>query len=251
MAERLQKAEAALAAAQAEANASGLVGEAAVQARVKYELLAEAKKRNLDLDAKSAKTGNTLRSEIDAQAASIARLTVEADRYTEKAKFMEGLNKSLQDGFLDAIVSGKDFGGVLEDLARQLAKAALQAALFGTGPFAGAGGGGGGLLGGLLGGLFSFEGGGSTGAGPRSGGMDGKGGYLAMVHPQETIIDNHKGGSGRGDLAVRVFVDDDGRLQAFVDRRANFAAMTHSAAAMRTSRANLPGAISEIQTRGG
>jgi hypothetical protein len=34
-----------------------------------------------------------------------------------------------------------------------------------------------------------FAGGGYTGNGPRSGGLDGQGGYLAMVHPQEQIID--------------------------------------------------------------
>jgi len=37
--------------------------------------------------------------------------------------------------------------------------------------------------------LVSFAGGGFTGNGPRSGGLDGHGGYLAMVHPQEQIID--------------------------------------------------------------
>ena len=37
---------------------------------------------------------------------------------------------------------------------------------------------------------FSFEGGGYTGNAPRSGGLDGKGGYMAMVHPDETIIDH-------------------------------------------------------------
>lgn len=43
-------------------------------------------------------------------------------------------------------------------------------------------------------GLLSFDGGGSTGSGPRSGGLDGKGGFLAMVHPNETIIDHEKTG---------------------------------------------------------
>lgn len=42
-------------------------------------------------------------------------------------------------------------------------------------------------------GLLSFEGGGFTGTGSRSGGMDGKGGFMAMVHPNETIIDHTKG----------------------------------------------------------
>jgi hypothetical protein len=43
--------------------------------------------------------------------------------------------------------------------------------------------------------LFSFDGGGYTGSGPRSGGMDGKGGFMAMLHPNETVIDHTKGSS--------------------------------------------------------
>ena len=43
--------------------------------------------------------------------------------------------------------------------------------------------------------LPNFSGGGFTGYGPRSGGMDGKGGMLAMVHPNETVIDHTKGQS--------------------------------------------------------
>lgn len=39
----------------------------------------------------------------------------------------------------------------------------------------------------------SFEGGGFTGRGGRSGGMDGRGGFLSMLHPNETVIDNTKG----------------------------------------------------------
>tara|TARA_R110000868_G_scaffold313856_3_gene574863 strand:- start:704 stop:2491 length:1788 start_codon:yes stop_codon:yes gene_type:complete len=40
----------------------------------------------------------------------------------------------------------------------------------------------------------SFEGGGFTGMGARSGGMDGKGGFAAMLHPNETVVDHTKGG---------------------------------------------------------
>lgn len=39
----------------------------------------------------------------------------------------------------------------------------------------------------------SFAGGGYTGNGPRSGGLDGKGGFWAMMHPQETVHDWTKG----------------------------------------------------------
>ena len=64
--------------------------------------------------------------------------------------------------------------------------------------------------------LASFEGGGFTGSGARSGGMDGKGGFLAMLHPNETVIDHTKGqgqditiinniqASGDGDVDQRI-----------------------------------------------
>ena len=42
----------------------------------------------------------------------------------------------------------------------------------------------------------SFEGGGFTGRGARSGGMDGKGGFPAMLHPNESVIDHTKGQAG-------------------------------------------------------
>jgi len=37
-----------------------------------------------------------------------------------------------------------------------------------------------------------FEGGGFTGRGPRSGGVDGRGGFNAVLHPNETVIDHTK-----------------------------------------------------------
>ena len=42
----------------------------------------------------------------------------------------------------------------------------------------------------------SFDGGGFTGTGGRSGGVDGKGGFPAILHPNETVIDHTKGQSG-------------------------------------------------------
>lgn len=57
--------------------------------------------------------------------------------------------------------------------------------------------------------LTSFEGGGYTGNGPRSGGMDGKGGFMAMVHPNETVIDHTKGQSAGGGVTVNVIESRD------------------------------------------
>jgi len=97
-----------------------------------------------------------------------------------------------KNSILDAAMGGENAFDALRD---SIIRAGLEYALFGTGQFAPQGGGGGGLLGGLVSSLFSFDGGGSTGSGPRSGGMDGKGGFPAMLHPNETVIDHTKGQS--------------------------------------------------------
>lgn len=49
-----------------------------------------------------------------------------------------------------------------------------------------------------LGAIGSFEGGGGTGSGPRAGGADGRGGRLALLHPDETVTDHRQGGGGGG-----------------------------------------------------
>ena len=138
-------------------------------------------------------------------------------RADEAARFFDQAQKNFEEGFVDAIVSGQSLTQVFADLASAIAKAALQAALFGSGPMAGLfGGSGSGLLGGITGSLFSFDGGGYTGSGSRSGGMDGKGGFLAMLHPDETVLDHKKGQSGAGsnvNVSVQpVILDDPNRI---------------------------------------
>lgn len=58
------------------------------------------------------------------------------------------------------------------------------------------------ILSAIGGGLESYDGGGYTGSGPRSGGLDGKGGYMAMLHPRETVVDHTKGQSTGGDTVT-------------------------------------------------
>jgi hypothetical protein len=48
----------------------------------------------------------------------------------------------------------------------------------------------------LAGSLPSFAGGGYTGGGARSGGVDGRGGFPAILHPNETVTDHARGGGG-------------------------------------------------------
>lgn len=63
----------------------------------------------------------------------------------------------------------------------------------------------------------SFDGGGYTGNGSRSGGLDGKGGFWAVMHPQETVIDHTKssgsvnsGSSSGGNVTVNVSLQETG-----------------------------------------
>ena len=64
--------------------------------------------------------------------------------------------------------------------------------------------GGGSFFGASTAGLFSsFEGGGYTGGGARSGGVDGRGGFPAILHPNETVIDHTKGGAVGGVTVVQ------------------------------------------------
>ena len=52
--------------------------------------------------------------------------------------------------------------------------------------------------------LSSYDGGGYTGSGSRSGGLDGKGGFIAMMHPQETVVDHTKSKGKSGGAATYV-----------------------------------------------
>ena len=48
-----------------------------------------------------------------------------------------------------------------------------------------------------------FSGGGYTGDGSRSGGVDGQGGFPAILHPGETVVDHRRGDSGMGEAMRR------------------------------------------------
>lgn len=129
----------------------------------KFELLDEAKRRNLDLDARSAQTGETLAQQIDRQAQSITDLTRRSEEYAERADFVAEKSDQLRTGFVDAMIEGENLSGVLSQLALDLAKAAARAALFGDGPFGGSGGG-------LIGAIFpALAGARASGGGTRSG----------------------------------------------------------------------------------
>ncbi len=115
------------------------------------------------------------------------------------------LSSSLSEAFKTGEFDAKKFfssliGMIIDAITQLMIMKPLMEAI--TGGMGGGGGGGG--LGGWLGKLFSFDGGGSTGSRPRTGGLDGKGGFMAMVHPDETIVDHTKGQSAGGGRTVNV-----------------------------------------------
>jgi len=77
--------------------------------------------------------------------------------------------------------------------------------------------------------LGSFEGGGFTGLGPRSGGLDGKGGFAAMLHPNETVIDHTKGGNAMNITVNINAVDTAGFDQLLHKRRGQLVSIINQA----------------------
>ncbi|MCL6653476.1 hypothetical protein A6R70_14380 [Agrobacterium rubi] len=144
------------------------------------------------------------------------------EQYHETSEMAQFFTDTLYDSFSELIPQIETGNKALDHFLNTLIEAVLQAALLGEGPFAGLGGGKNGG-GGLLSKLFSFDGGGYTGEGSRSGGLDGKGGFMALVHPNETVVDHSKGqslGGGQSNSHVTVSVDNNGNLQAYVQKEA-------------------------------
>ena len=174
----------------------------------------------------------------------LARTDITLGQYTESVQKLFGINEerieksksmaeelglSFTSAFEDAIVGGKKFSDVLKGLeqdilrivTRKLVTEPLSNAI--TGAVKGSE-----IFGGIsefFGGLFSADGGGFTGPGARSGGMDGRGGFLAMLHPNETVLDHTRGQRGGNAISITVnqsFAQGTSRattLQAAADAR--------------------------------
>lgn len=176
--------------------------------RAEYLLTAQAKRDGLDLNARLAGSEMTVAEAIQAKAKADAEAALAAEKRrvseelaTQRLRQAAQAQKQFADQLVDSIVAGRGLDSVLANLAATLAKSAVQNLLFGS---VQGGVSSGGLLSGLFNGigkLFSFEGGGETPSGARSGGLDGRGGFLALLHPDETVID-HVAGRSRVPSAV-------------------------------------------------
>lgn len=125
-----------------------------------------------------------------------------ADEYeTIFQNLQKTVGESMLSGFKALTQGAKSFSDVALDLLSNVADRIIDILM--TPVFNSLAGGiaagiGGGLGLNMAGPVPSFAGGGFTGYGPRTGGLDGRGGKLALVHPNETVTDHTRGERGGG-----------------------------------------------------
>ncbi len=135
------------------------------------------------------------------------------------------IGQGFKDGIDDLIRSTEDWRalatGVLQDLGSTLISSVLDPLIEATSDwlqsvvggafksmFSGSFGSGGGNV-------SSFEGGGFTGLGSRVGGVDGRGGKFAILHPNETVVDHTKGQSSGSGTNVTINVSGVTDVESF------------------------------------
>lgn len=195
-------------------NASGMTDadKAAAIAQVNAEmqrqvtimgLVAEAQRRGVDLDARMIDStltyGDAINALGDAQynrAIADQQAAASADQLRQAQDFATQQIANLQEGLVDAILAGESFSDVLGNVAMALAKASLQAALFGSGPMASMFNipQGGGLMNGI--GQFFGFGGARAAGGPVSAGqaylVGERGPEIIVPRGAGEVIPNHK-----------------------------------------------------------
>ena len=110
-----------------------------------------------------------------------------ASEDTEEA--MSTIESSISDSVTRSIMEFKSLGDAAKNVAKIIAQSIIKKTI--ADPFASF------ISGGIDNAVTSFDGGGFTGSGSRTGGIDGKGGMLSITHPNETVIDHTKGQQGQ------------------------------------------------------
>lgn len=189
--------------------------------RIREESITQTERLNAELlRAKELFDQGDLTSEVFGRTKD--RITKDLEEIKEASKevneigeaLAQGMQDVVSDGFVAVFKGGFDevlasFGDLIIGMVAEAAAADILNAIgFGGKDSKG------GNLSGLFGGLFSFDGGGYTGSGSRSGGLDGRGGFLSVLHPNETVVDHTKGQSMGGNTNNITFV-------ASTDRREN------------------------------
>ncbi|TDK38610.1 hypothetical protein E2F50_00140 [Rhizobium deserti] len=244
-----------------EGQALSMTERAAAALRYEQQLLNEARQAGIELSPDQITSIKTLAGEMADAEDKTRRLAQSQQDLKAAAQEFASVGKGVTKGFISDLMSGKSAAEALTNALQKVADVLLDQVLDSLFQVKGAGAGGtsgGGLfggLGGLLSKIFSYDGGGYTGDGPRSGGLDGKGGQLALVHPQETVVDHTKqrtrsapaaaGGASAVHVTSEVAVrfEEDGTFHAYVEKT------SAKQADKRVKRydANLPGRVQAIE----
>lgn len=202
------------------ANAGDIYGDKAEYASVKARLLTAMQQEGIKVTPELAK-------QIDEVARAYGASAEAADQARQKLDEMQQQAEAGKDammGLFGGITGGVP--GVMRALSGLLTQIAMvQVANGGMGLLNASGGKGfAALFGSLM--EYSFDGGGFTGAGSRSGGIDGKGGFPAILHPNETVIDHTNGSAGGVSFSGgKLTLSDDGTIMAEVTARVSQASM--------------------------
>lgn len=162
------------------------------------------------LDIKYADEGvQQLAESVDQASESVKELTTATEKYGLTLLDVEKKGvSSLEDALVDFASGAKSAKDAFSDMARSIVKDLIRMQIQKsiTGPLFGMINSGGLNIGTAMKygtnvgsqqtamlSAQGFEGGGFTGIGPRSGGVDGRGGFPAILHPNETVIDHAKG----------------------------------------------------------
>ena len=214
-----------------EQQALGMTAEAAARMRHEQQLLAQAANDNIKLTP-------AMRQELVGLAAEMAAVEERTRSLTEWYNFGKTTLGSFFSDFKRDLMAGtslwESFGNAAANALDSIADRALSMAANGLfdmifGAFMGGigginpfslGAGGPGFLGGGAGAWGpSFAGGGYTGYGPRTGGLDGMGGFPAILHPNETVIDHTRPYAANqnqaNDNAPRITINNYGTPQRY------------------------------------
>lgn len=217
---------------EAEKTAIGLTDEAAAKLLYTTDLFNDAQQKGIELSGPQ-------REQLTTLAETMARVEEETRQASEAMEFqkdvLHGIFGDLRDALDDGKITWVEFGdiamGVLDKVIDKIQDDLVDAMVNLNSGSAGGGGflsglfslfgGGGGASADPWAGMrvTSFDGGGYTGKRSRSGGMDGKGGFLSLLHPDETVIDHTKSGGssvsereGRTVIEVRMSPDVEARI---------------------------------------
>jgi hypothetical protein len=206
-------------------------GFAIAKATKSAELLTAAREAGKKVDAALARDIENTATAYAAATAAAAKLAEQQQKVREAVENMKTDTASFITGYRQDVMAGvsatealrNSVNRLMDTILTRMETSFVDNVLFGGTTTAATGG----LFGGLAK-LLSFDGGGYTGMGSRSGGIDGKGGFLSVLHPKETVIDHTRptlprlagrGGVGSMDVHVTVGVsaDSHGNLMPFVE----------------------------------